>query len=392
MKLLFLTSRLPFPPHRGDRLRAYHFLRKLSMEHQITLISFISTNKERMHICKLEDYCDEIKVVKVTPLESTFKVGFNFWRKLPLQASYYHSREMKNLVDETLSKNTFDAIYVHLFRMAPYVEKKTDIYRIVDLTDIISKEIICSMPYRGIASRILYSIERPRIEKYEQYVANEFEEVWLVSDFDRALISEKCLNTNINVVRNGIDTTIFFPTYEPKTPNSIIFVGNMSVFHNVDAAIFLVNEIFPLIQSRIPDSIVRIVGASPSPKIQKLNEIPGVEVLGFVSDLNQVLNRSTVFVAPLRFAAGVQNKVLEAMAVGCPVVTTMQVNQGLGAKPGYELIIEDDGPSIANAVIEFLQDDMKSKKVGETGRRFIENNYQWDMVCKRMKTIQGMIQ
>lgn len=391
MRLLFLTSRLPYPPHRGDRLRVYHFLRKLSKEHQITLISFISNEKERNHIKSLREFCVDISVVKVGPTKSAFNVGLNYWRKLPLQTLYYCSREMQKMVDETLSKNNFDAIYVHLFRMVPYIETGTTLYRIVDLTDIISQELVHSMPYRGFFSRMLYNVERPRIEKYEKHVANHFEEVWLISEYDRAVLLEKSPNANIKVVRNGVDSSIFFPTNEQKTPSSLIFVGHMGVFHNVDAAIYLVNEIFPLIQLKIPDAIIRIVGASPSLKVQRLNEIPGVEVMGFVPDLNKILNRSSVFVAPLRFSAGVQNKVLEAMAAGCPVVTTTLVNQGLGARSGHELILGDDAPSLANAIIGLLEDEVQRHQIGKSGRAFVKANYRWDMVCEQMEVIQKTI-
>jgi len=391
MRLLFLTSRLPYPPDRGDRLRVYNFIRSLSCDHDISLISFIADESEREQIKPLMAFCQAVRVVKMSPLHSASTVGLNLWRKQPLQTLYYRSKAMQTLVDGILSEVDFNAVYVHLFRMAPYVEGKKDLYRIVDLTDMISQELNHSMPYRGPISRLLYSIERPRIEYYEQQVAIHFNETWLISKHDRAVLAERCPDANIKVIRNGVDTKTFHPTGEPIVPNSLIFVGHMGVYHNVDAAIFLVNEILPLVRYKIPEVTLKIVGASPISQIQKLSEVQGVEVTGYIPDLNAILNQSSVFVAPLRFAAGVQNKVLEAMAAGRPVVTTSLVSLGLGAHTGRELLVSDDASSIANAVISLLQDDEKCQTLGRAAQAFIQANYNWDIVRERVGTIQKSI-
>ena len=388
MRILCLTSRLPYPPDRGDRLRAFHFIEHLSAEHELTLLSFIAHDVEREHLAALKPYCREVRVLPMSPRRSALSVLLNLWRREPLQALYYRSQAMQRLVAETLAATPFDAAYIHLFRMAPYLADRTDLYRIVDLTDVISREIARSLPYRGLLWRLIYRLDRPRIERYERQVAETFEETWLISEADRQVLAAAAPTANIRVVTNGVDETHFYPTGQPSTPDSLIFVGHMGVPHNVDAAAYLVHEVLPRVRRQIPACTLQIVGARPSPEVQRLGREPGVTVTGFVPDLNEYLNRAAVFVAPLRFAAGVQNKVLEAMAAARPVVTTSLINEGLGARPDREILIADEADALAHHVVVLLQDADRRARIGLAGREFVQRTYSWRRVVERMQAIE----
>ena len=167
---------------------------------------------------------------------------------------------------------------------------------------------------------------------------------------------------------------MFFPTGEGEIPNSLIMVGHMGVFHNVDAAIFLAHDILPKVRAEIPDAHLKIVGAAPNPQVRALACNQGVEVMGYVPDLNTALNSSAVFVAPLRFAAGVQNKVLEAMAAGRPVVTSNLVNNGLGAQPDRDLLTADTPKEFTAAILKLLQDNSLRSQIGRTARAICEGS------------------
>lgn len=388
MQLLFLTSRLPYPPDRGDRRRVFDFIKMLSTEHKITLLSFIADNEERKYLSALEEYCQSVQVVLMKSWRSAITVGLNFWRNQPLQTMYYRSLAMQNSVDQTLSETDFDAIYVHLFRMAPYVVNTPELYRIVDLTDVISQEILRSVPYRGFLSKILYRIELPRIERYERWVAEAFEEIWLISEHDRSVLAQTCSKANIQIVPHGVDTDFFLPVAVDEIPNSIIFVGHMSVFHNVDAVTYLAKEILPMVRDDIPDVALQIVGAKPNQQVQKLAQEPGVEVTGYVQDLNLALNRGAVFVAPLRFAAGVQTKVVEAMAAGRGVVVTSLVNQGIGAQPDRDLLIADTPVEISSAIVRLLRDSELRQRLGSSARDYVQQHFSWDLVLDRLMVIR----
>jgi len=261
----------------------------------------------------------------------------------------------------------------------------------VDLTDAISEEMARSLRYRGLVSRWLHRLERTRIERYERQVVLSVDETWLISEADRQVLAAKCPAARLQVVQNGVDTDRFFPTREPCEPDRLIFVGHLRVFHNVDAALHLVRDILPRVRQQVPNCTLQIVGTDPSPQVRRLAAEPGVTVTGFVPDLNGALNQASVFVAPLRFAAGVQNKVLEAFATGRPVVTTSLVNSGLGARPGEEVLVADDPETMASLVVTLLQDEGLRAQFGQAGLEFVRRTYRWEQVVERMKVIEKSV-
>ena len=391
MRILFLTGRLPYPPNRGDRLRAYHFLRVLSHRHQITLLSFIGDDHETGLIGPLRPFCEDIQLVHRGQFQSTMSTGLNVWRRLPFQSLYYRSSVMQAAIDRLLDRQRFDAVYVHLFRMAQFLSARSRPYRILDLTDAISSEVERSLPYRNPKWRLIYRLELPRIRRYEREIVRRFDETWLISNAERQKLLDGQANDSIHVVPNGVDSARFRPSGLPVETPRLIFVGHMGVFHNVDAAEYLVRAILPRVRVAFPGTSLDLVGAEPAPDVHNLASTSGVRVLGHVADLNAALNNASIFVAPLRFAAGVQNKVLEAMAVGLPVVTTSYVNAGLEAEDGRHLLVADEPEEFADVVISLLKDAQLRRKLGHAGREFVMTHYRWDDVLDRVNAIEKLI-
>ncbi|HNS51967.1 MAG TPA: glycosyltransferase [Anaerolineae bacterium] len=394
MRVLYLTSRLPYPPDRGDRLRAYHIIERLSSEHEVVLVSFVARRDEGDHVSSLLPFCQDVKLVHMSPRRSAVTVAANIWRSDPFQTLYYRSRSMRHLLAQIVAEGALrgkplDAAVAHLFRMAPYLECCPRAYRIVDLTDAISEEVSRSLPYRGFLWRSIYRLEGPRIRRYERTVAGAFDEAWLISRADRDVLATSCPRANLRVVPNGVDSSRFYPTGEPARPDSLVFVGHMGVMHNVDAALFLAREILPRVRTQVPGCTLDIVGASPSVAVQQLTACPGVAVTGYVEDLNHYLNRAVLFVAPLRFAAGVQNKVLEAMSAGRPVLTTSLVNAGLGAQAGRDLEVADGADDIAREVVALLRDRERCEAIGRAGLAFVHQAYSWDRAALRMREVEA---
>lgn len=386
MRILFLTARLPYPPTRGDRLRAYHFLRVLSREHRLTLLSFIEDEAEAGQLSGLRPFCEDIQLVHRAPWQSALGVGLNMWRPSPFQSLYYRSDIMQRAVDRLLERS-FDLVYVHLFRMARYVAGRTQPYRVLDLTDAISGEVARSLPYRPALWRLVYRLELPRIRRYEREVTGRFDETWVISEAERAALLANGARGQVRVVANGVESERYRPRPRPATEPVLAFVGHLGVFHNVDAAEQLACEILPRVRARVPAARLLLIGAEPVARVRDLSVEPGVRVVGPVADLNAALGEAAVFVAPLRFAAGVQNKVLEAMAAGLPVVTTTEVNAGLGATPGEHLIVADDSQAAAEAVTGLLGDPTARARLGRAGRGFVLGRYRWEEVLERVTEI-----
>jgi glycosyltransferase involved in cell wall biosynthesis len=332
-------------------------------------------------------YCKAVHAVLHPPLKSILTVGGNAWRRSPMQVFYYRSRAMKKKIDETLTRWSFDAAYIHLFRMAPYGARLGSLYRILDLTDAISHEVNHSRRYRAGLSRLVYSVEGPRIERYEHDVVDRFEEVWFISERDRQAVLGSPSRPNAHIVPNGVDTERFFPTQQERDPNQLVFVGNMSVLHNIDAVRYFVENVLPQVVARIPGVRLTVAGADTVRSVKALRS-PTVTVAGFVSDLNAELNNASVFVAPLRFAAGIQTKVLEAMAAGTPVVTTSIVNDGIGALPGRDLLVADDAVSMAKSIVTLCQDSERRMLLATAAREFVRRTYPWSAVTDRVRSIQ----
>jgi sugar transferase (PEP-CTERM/EpsH1 system associated) len=391
VRLLCLTARLPFPHDRGDRLRAYRVLETLAEDHELTLLSFVESAEQRENARQLESICRDVRVVPRGRAVSLGVTALQGWRRLPLQVLYYRSRPMRRLVARSLAEGRFDAAYVHLFRMAPYIRRGDLPYRIVDLTDVISSEVARSLPYRSLPSRALWALEQRRIARFEGEVASEGDEVWLISRPERDLLMEIAPHANAHVVPNGVDLGTFCPLDVAEDTHRIVFSGHMSVFHNVDAAVHLAEDILPLIRRSVPDCRLRIVGASPGARVRRLASLGGVDVTGFVPDLNRELNRAAVFVAPLRFSAGVQNKVLEAMAAARPVVATTEVAGGIGAVAGRHLLVGRTSKEIAGHVTSLLADVRRRRALGTAAREFVADRFSWRIAAERVRAISDLI-
>lgn len=390
MRLLFLTSRFPYPPDRGDRLRTYHFLRRLSAEHDITLVSFAGKQIDAAGHEAARAYCSAIHVVRHSPAAAALVVAANLWRDLPLQALYYRSRSMQQLVDRLLATGHYDAVYVHLFRMAPYVARWQGGYRIVDLTDVISREIAASLPYRNPLGTLIYRLELPRVQRYERRLTCECEEVWLISDAEKAALKPDC-RCRLCVVPNGVTLRVAAPAASADDPRRLIFSGHMGVAHNKDAATFLARRIFPRIRAAFPDATLELVGRDGEETLQDVGRLPGVKVAGFVPNLGARLQAASVFVAPLRFAAGIQNKVLEAFAAGVPVVTTPVVARGMGAQHNRHVLIGDTEEALAAAVVQLLEDQDRRRFLAQNARQLLEDSFSWEAVAERLRQIESAL-
>lgn len=381
MNILFLTSRIPFPPNRGDKLRTYNFIKILSQKHKIILVCLYEKKEELEYKSGLIDFVDEIHMIKVNKYFSYIKVisGLLF-SKLPSQICYYHYKKVKNEISKILEIKKIDVIYSHLIRMAEYVKNYKSFSKILDYTDAISIEYLRSLPYRNsVLSKLFFKLESIKTLKYEKKICERFDKCWFIGKEDPQKIWTE-IPSNIEIMPNPVKKTKFKTNYE--TTNSLVFLGNLSVPHNIFAVKYLVEKIMPEILKDFPKCALKIIGANPKFEITNFNGKNSTKILGFIDDLSQELINSDIFIAPLFFSAGMQNKILEAMEVGVPIITTSNVS-----KP----IIGDseDILEIANNFKEFLASTrkiLKNKKLRETlgrnSRKYIDANFSEDKISE----------
>lgn len=372
---------MPAEPVGGDRFRVFHVMRAAAEAgHAVHLLSFDTHRRATSEFRSLEAFTRGIEAVPLPRALSWMRAARALAGREPLQAAYYRSWRMRERVEQTLRRVRPHVVVTHLFRMAPYALPHLDASRarwILDLTDVISAGVERSMPYRRGADRWIYRLEGPRIRDYEAAVAPRFHECWVISAAEAAHLGAIAPGARARVVPNGMSPErLRAPVARARA--RLLFLGFHDVAHNRDAVRFLVEQVFPRVRAQVPEATLAIAGKGSEAARPWAERHAGVRVLGFVNDAEEELARATVFVAPHRFAAGVQNKVVQALASGTPVVTTSAVRAGLEPVPDGVLRVGDDPDSIAAHVVALLGDVDSAAALGSLGRGWARARFTWD--------------
>lgn len=386
MKILLITSRLPYPPYRGDKLKIFNLIKQLSkMGHDITLISFIASKDEEQHLTTLKQYCSEVKAIYLPVWKSVLNCFWNIFSDKPFQVTYYTSKSFKRQIENEFKTKHFDIVHVHLIRMAQYM-KDFRIPRILDLTDAGSLYLERFLKTKKqIIYKFLLKTELTRLRKYEK-ILELFDKSLVCSDVDKTFLLNHAPKAKIDILYNGIDLEYFTKNQEIKPePHRIIFTGNMSYFPNIDGIIYFVNEIFPLIKRQLQEATLFIVGKDPPSKIRKLAR-NDITITGYVSNIKDYYLNASVAIAPIRFGAGTLNKILEPMALGVPVVTSNLGVEGLPLQAGRDLLIADTPEGFANAVVEVLKDTDKQYYLSENAKNIVRSLYDWKIIAEQLES------
>ncbi len=383
MKILFIANRFPYPPFRGDKLKIFNLATQLSKKHELHLITFAESNKDFDYIDDLKAIFKTIEVVKLPKWKSVLNVGIGLLGNLPLQVNYFKSTKFEKALSKILDNDKFDAVHVQHLRMAQYAIRKKDLKRILDLPDAFSlywqrrKNI-----NRNIFVKLLDAIESRRVYRYEKFILNQFNLNLVCSEEDRKFLIKEHGNENIKVLPNGVDTQKFRPlNHDYSHANTLLFTGNMDYAPNVDSVVYFAEEIFPLIKKEHPHVKFIIAGQRPIDKVLALANTDDIEVTGFIPELQTMYNAASIVVAPLRFGAGTQNKVLEAMAMGIPVVCSNIGFEGLGIVDGEGAFMRTDTIGFVEKVNQLLSSASSREATGKAGSHAILNNFSWEKIA-----------
>ncbi|MDB9964346.1 glycosyltransferase [Vicingaceae bacterium] len=385
MKIGVLLSRFPFPLEKGDKLRAYHQIKELAKSNKIYLCCLSDKEIKPSHFEELEPYCEEIMVVKLsrlTILKNLIK-GLLF-SKLPLQVAYFFKKSAKKPIVHFFKSNNVDHIYCQLIRVSEYVKEMNDVPKTLDYMDILSKGMERRIEKSKVYLRPFVRIEASRLKKYEHFIFNSFENKTIISEQDRDLIIH-AQNNSIEIIRNGVDLAYFSPRKKEKAFN-LVFTGNMSYAPNVDGVTFLVEELLPELWKKRPSTTLVIAGASPSAKVQRLAQ-KNVTVTGWVDDIRDYYACSNLFIAPMQIGTGLQNKLLEAMAMQIPCITSTLANNALKATNGDNIIIANSVEKYVTAIIELLENKTLASKIAQNGHDFVRDNYDWKSTTNQLEKL-----
>ena len=385
MKLLFLANRVPYPPYRGDKLKIFNLARRLKDRHELVLLTFAQTEEDLTYKAELEKIFKEVHFIYLPKWKSALGCLGGVLSNVPLQVLYFQSSAMRSKLKEVLKAHTFDAVHVQHLRMSPYMAHMKDIPRILDLPDAFSlywerRKAV----KRSLLTTIFENIEQKRVLGYEP-ILKEYDMSLVCSQEDLEYMCKTHKTTNLRLLPNGVDMTTFAAGgHDYGHNNTLLFTGNMDYAPNVDAVGYFAESILPLIRAKMPDVKFVIAGQRPVPKVLALaNDF--ITVTGFIKDLAAMYNTGSVVVAPLRFGAGTQNKVLEAMAMGIPVVCSNIGFAGLGIKSGEGAVMQTDPEAFANSVIDLLSSEEERRHVGTAGMRVISTRFDWDAITRLLE-------
>lgn len=380
MRLLFLTTRLPYPPLGGERVRPFYFLKYFPRDWKITLLSFLEHQKER---AVLEEYRQEnicVRTVLLPRMESYGKCFMGLLGKKPLQVSYYSSQRMERLIAEEMRGVDYDCAFAHLLRMGHYLYRYKSIAKVLDLSDALTLRYQMSSALRSVQSKTIEGIESRRLAWYEPWIAQQFDASLVASRIDKQFLEEKLGTQRLEVVENGVEEADGIVHSVQGNPKKIVFFGNMRTFHNADAARYFYQEIFPLVRKSVPDAQFVIVGASISGSLKMLVRDPSVRIFADVENIRSYVEDACVSVAPMRVAVGIQNKILQSMAYRVPVVTTTLGLGGIRAKPGEHILVADNPADFAASVVRCVQDSVFRMKIVDAAHLLVREEYVWPKV------------
>ena len=380
MKILYLAHRFPYPPSKGEKIRTFNQIQQLASKHTIHLCSFVDDSGEVAQTINLKEYCASVDVVRRNSVATIVLGPAAILRNKPLSVQLFYRKAFAELVRRKLATERFDCIIVSCSSMAQYVASSSAIPKIIDFIDVDSEKWRLYARHHAFPLSFIYCREANRLAVYEENIAALFDHSILCSAQEAETLRKRTKERPVSVVANGVDLKYFSPCLRSAQPNepTVVFTGAMDYFPNIDAAQFFCREIFPAVRTELPSTQFYIVGRNPTRQVKQLGEQTNVFVTGTVPDVRSYLAQATVSVAPLRLARGVQNKVLEAMAMGVPVVGTTEAFKGIAATEQDGIRIAHDPLCFAQHVISFLQGDgTLRRQAGMQARRYVECVHRW---------------
>jgi sugar transferase (PEP-CTERM/EpsH1 system associated) len=389
VRLLVVTYRFPAYTHTADRNVIYHLVRHFSKRHEVSLVALATERPADQSTDLIREFCARTEVVPLPRWRSVLNASLGVLRDGPLQLHYYWSPEMRARVQQVAVEQRIDVAYGYHLRSAPYLMPLNGIPKVVALqpAQVLHFGRRCKV-IRNPLKRLLYGLEYRRLIGYEQAVAERFERCLLISETDREAIDPEGRLANVFYNPHGTDVARFAPPPDmDRDPASLVFAGAMNIDTNTDAVHFFVRDILPLIWRKRPDVRLYVVGRHPPRSVRLLARDSRIVVTGLVPDLRPHLWRATIGIDPIRIAAGMQNKVIEGMAAGLPLVITSVANEGIGAVDNDHVLIADGPQKFASAVLELLRDPARARALAQRAETLARSQWTWEFHFESLEAL-----
>lgn len=397
MKILIVSPRFPYAQGKADSMTVFYLIKYLSEQgHQVLLATFHNNEnfpEEERELIK--ERCLEVKTTPIKKWKIGLNLGLNIIGNKPFQNLYYWDEEMQSNIDELIEKHQPDVIYGHLIRVSEYIKN------VKNIPTVLAMQIAQTLNYnrlikheRKLARKLFYAEECRRVTQFEPKITHHFDRILLISPHDKKAIFPNANGKPDHIFFNphGIDVSYFGEHLNLKREeNTIVITGDFGVPTNIDAAHYFYNKIYPTIKKEVPDVKLWFVGRNPAPSIQSLREDSSVTVTGKVKDIRPYLQRATVGIAPLRAAAGLQNKILVSLASRLPMVVTKVANEGIGAPENQVLLVAKDNEDYAEKIIHLFKNNAERERLGANALKFMQQSWTWEFHFQKLERMLSQL-
>lgn len=361
---------------KGDKLRAYHQLRELNNRNDVILCCLTTEESREKDLNEVRKICNELHVFQLAKWRIYLNLFFALFSRKPFQVHYFYQRSIHKSIQKIISETEPDHIFCQLLRTAEYAKAEHNYHKTIDYQDAFSKGMERRAELAVFPFREIFSLERKRLVAYENIIFEYFETKVIISEEDRKYIYHP-ERQNIHIITNGIDTDFFHPSANRTEEYDLVFVGNMSYPPNIETAEFIVEKVLPLLIAEFPQIKLLLAGAEPSKRVQALANQKGVTLKAGLEDIREAYGSGKIFFAPMLIGTGLQNKLLEAMAMEKPCVTSDLANKALMAVHGENILVGETLEDYAREISELMRNSDLRRRLGEKGRIYVQENFSW---------------
>lgn len=390
MRILLVCHRFPYPPKRGGKIRPFHMTKHWTeLGHQVTVASLVRSEEEAEEGRGLEAIAHEVLMERVRDPVATLRMVRRLPSKVPSSMGYFYSPRLAERIREKLSTTKYDLIFVYCSSVAQYVEHVTSVPKILDFGDMDSQKWLSYGTFKRFPLSMGYFIEGLKLQFEEARLARAFDCCLATTAAEIRTLEGYLTGCDTGWYANGVDAERFAPSDAPYDPDMICFIGRMDYYPNQKAMIDFCRDVLPLVQKARPSAKLTIVGAEPSKEVRALERHRGVTVTGSVPEVQPYVHQAALTVAPLTIARGTQNKILESLAMGVPVVCSGLAAGGVDAVPEEHLLVADRPEAYADQILRLLQDPDARRRFAEAGRARVLTHHDWN---RSMEKLDGIIE
>ena len=382
MKIFVLLPRIPWPLEKGDKLRAFNQIKQLAKNNEVILCALNDKKVNKEDAFKsLQPYCKSVNFIDLGKVSILFNLAMAFFKGIPIQCGYFYNKRAHKKIRKLIEKHQPDMLFGQLLRVAEYIRKEKTA-KTIDYQDVFSMGMKRRYEIAPFYLKPIFNMEYKRLRRYEHDIFNDFDVKTIISIPDRIHIDHP-KKDEILIVPNGVDHEYYTPR-ESEKKYDIVFTGNMAYAPNVNAVEYLANQILPIVWEKLPDAKLYVAGATPDPRVKKVAS-DKIIISGWIDDMRDAYAQSKIFIAPMRIGTGLQNKLLEAMSMRLPCITTTLANNSLHAEEDKEILVGNNEQELAQHIITLLTDKEKADTLAQNGYDFVHRVYDWGEATRIME-------